>query len=176
MQIRPITLNDIDHFIALWNRVYEEGEYLRSPAPDRTMLSDVITRVEKESIPQFVAFDGRQLVGSIEIFPAEMCGYEGGEFAKTGILGIHIDRHYRNQGLGTKLLATAIQSGWKYGYDTIVLNVYKTNQAAIALYEQFGFEHGGELGEVLLPNGKYLMTQKMVLKQDEMNASSKSHS
>lgn len=68
MQIRPITLNDIDHFIALWNRVYEEGEYLRSPAPDRTMLSDVITRVEKESIPQFVAFDGRQLVGSIEIF------------------------------------------------------------------------------------------------------------
>lgn len=73
MQIRPITVNDIDHFISLWNRVYEEGEYLRSPAPDKTMLSEVITRVEKESIPQFVAFDGKRLVGSIEIFPAEMC-------------------------------------------------------------------------------------------------------
>ena len=82
MQIRPITLNDIEHFIALWNSVYEEGEYLRSPAPKKAMLSKVITRVEKESIPQFVAFDEKRLVGSIEIFPAEMCGYEGGEFAK----------------------------------------------------------------------------------------------
>ncbi|WP_186175749.1 GNAT family N-acetyltransferase [Vibrio jasicida] len=165
MQIRPITVNDIDHFISLWNRVYEEREYLRSPAPDKAMLSEVITRVEKESIPQFVAFDGKRLVGSIEIFPAEMCGYEGGEFAKTGILGIHIDRHYRNQGLGKKLLTTAIQSGWQYGYDTIALNVYKTNHPAIALYEKFGFGHCGELGEVLLPNGKYLMSQKMVLKR-----------
>ncbi len=26
MQIRPITINDIDHFISLWNRVYEEGD------------------------------------------------------------------------------------------------------------------------------------------------------
>ncbi|GAB7228934.1 GNAT family N-acetyltransferase [Vibrio rotiferianus] len=164
MQIRPITLNDIEHFIALWNSVYEEGEYLRSPAPKKAMLSKVITRVEKESIPQFVAFDEKRLVGSIEIFPAEMCGYEGGEFAKTGILGIHIDRHYRNQGLGKKLLTTAIQNGWQYGYNTIVLNVYKTNHPAIALYEKFGFEHCGELGEVLLPNGKYLMSQKMVLK------------
>ncbi|AXB33672.1 GNAT family N-acetyltransferase [Vibrio campbellii] len=164
MQIRPITVNDIDHFISLWNRVYEEGEYLRSPAPDKAMLSEVITRVEKESIPQFMAFDEKRLVGSIEIFPAEMCGYEGGEFAKTGFLGIHIDQQYRNQGLGKKLLETAIQSGWQYGYDTIALHVYKSNQRAITLYEKFGFEHCGELGEVLLPNGKYLMSQKMVLK------------
>lgn len=164
MQIRPITLNDIEHFIALWNSVYEEGEYLRSPAPKKAMLSKVITRVEKESIPQFVAFDEKRLVGSIEVFPAEMCGYDGGEFTKTGFLGIHIDQQYRNQGLGKKLLETAIQSGWEYGYDTIALHVYKSNRRAIILYEKFGFQHCGELGEVLLPNGKYLMSQKMVLK------------
>ncbi|MGI9950447.1 GNAT family N-acetyltransferase [Vibrio hyugaensis] len=165
MQIRPITVNDIDHFIALWNRVYEEGEYLRSPAPGREMLTEVLTRVEKESIPQFIALNDKHVVGSVEVFPAEMCGYEGGEFAKTGILGIHIDRKYRGKGLGKQLLTLAIQHGWQYGYDTIVLNVYKNNLPAIALYEQFGFEHRGELGEVLLPNGKHLMSQKMVLKR-----------
>lgn len=57
----------------------------------------------------------------------------------------------------------AIARGWAFGYDQIVLNVYKTNTPAIALYECFGFEHQGELGEVILPNGKVLMSQKMVL-------------
>ncbi|MCQ8200374.1 GNAT family N-acetyltransferase, partial [Vibrio parahaemolyticus] len=57
----------------------------------------------------------------------------------------------------------AIARGWAFRYDQIVLNVYKTTTPAIALYERFGFEQQGELGEVILPNGKVLMSQKMVL-------------
>ncbi|AXY02562.1 GNAT family N-acetyltransferase [Vibrio alfacsensis] len=165
MQIRPIKIEDIDQFIVLWNRVYEEGEYLRSPAPEQSKVTEVLTRVEKESIPQFVAFDEQHLVGSVEIFPASMCGYEGEEFIHTGILGIHIDHQYRNKGLGKQLLAIAIQHGWDYGFDTIMLNVYKHNLPAIALYERFNFEHCGELGVVTLANGKRVMSQKMELKR-----------
>ncbi|GAJ74311.1 hypothetical protein JCM18905_20 [Vibrio sp. JCM 18905] len=109
--------------------------------------------------------DNHVLIGSVEIFPAELCGYEGGQLTSTGILGIHIDRTFRGKGLGKQLLSVALKSAWEYGYDTIVLNVYKDNLAAIALYERFGFEHHSELGgEVTLPpNGEVLMSQKMML-------------
>ncbi|ENP7382133.1 GNAT family N-acetyltransferase [Vibrio parahaemolyticus] len=163
MQIRPIKVSDLERFTALWNRVYSEGEFLISPAPDNATLRSILQRVENESIPQFVAFDRQELIGSVEIFPAEMCGYEGGQLIRVGILGIHIDKNYRDKGLGRKLLSMAIARGWAFGYDQIVLNVYKTNTPAIALYKRFGFEHQGELGEVILPNGKVLMSQKMVL-------------
>ncbi|MDF5074267.1 hypothetical protein P3686_03035 [Vibrio parahaemolyticus] len=79
MQIRPIKVSDLERFTALWNRVYSEGEFLISPAPDNTTLRSILQRVENESIPQFVAFDHQELIGSVEIFPAEMCGYEGGQ-------------------------------------------------------------------------------------------------
>ncbi|MBY7695482.1 GNAT family N-acetyltransferase [Vibrio alginolyticus] len=163
MQIRSIKVSDIARFTALWNRVYSEGEFLISPAPDNATLRRILQRVENESIPQFVAFDRQKLIGSVEIYPAEMCGYERGQRLRVGILGIHIDKNYRGKGLGRKLLAVAIARGWEFGYDQIALYVYTTNTPAIALYERFGFEHQGELGEVTLPNGKVLMSQKMVL-------------
>lgn len=163
MQIRPIQVSDIERFTELWNRVYAEGKYLRSPAPDKDTLTNILRRVELELIPQFVALDNHVLIGSVEIFPAELCGYEGCQLTSTGILGIHIDRTFRGKGLGKQLLSVALKSAWEYGYDTIVLNVYKDNLAAIALYERFGFEHHGELGEVTLPNGEVLMSQKMML-------------
>ncbi|MCV5854345.1 GNAT family N-acetyltransferase, partial [Escherichia coli] len=79
MQIRPIKVSDLERFTALWNRVYSEGEFLISPAPDSATLRSILQRVENESIPQFVAFDRQKLIGSVEIYPAEMCGYERGQ-------------------------------------------------------------------------------------------------
>ncbi|GAJ71704.1 hypothetical protein JCM18904_2481 [Vibrio sp. JCM 18904] len=144
MQIRSIKVSDIARFTALWNRVYSEGgEFLISPAPDNATLRRILQRVENESIPQFVAFDRQKLIGSVEIYPAEMCGYERGQRLRVGILGIHIDKNYRGKGLGRKLLAVAIARGWEFGYDQIALYVYTTNTPAIALYERFGFEHQG---------------------------------
>nr|WP_254661757.1 hypothetical protein [Vibrio parahaemolyticus] len=55
MQIRPIKVSDLERFTALWNRVYSEGEFLISPAPDNATLRSILQRVENESIPQFVA-------------------------------------------------------------------------------------------------------------------------
>ncbi|MCQ6498147.1 GNAT family N-acetyltransferase, partial [Vibrio parahaemolyticus] len=79
-------------FTALWNRGYSEGEFLFSPAPDNATLRSILNRVENESIPQFVAFDLQELIGSFEIFPEEMCGYEGVQLIRVGILGIQIDK------------------------------------------------------------------------------------
>nr|WP_249370547.1 hypothetical protein [Vibrio sp. 11-4(1)] len=45
MQIRPIQVSDIERFTELWNRVYAEGKYLRSPAPDKDTLTNILRRV-----------------------------------------------------------------------------------------------------------------------------------
>ncbi len=56
----------------------------------------------------------------------------------------------------------AIARGWAFGYDQIVLNVYKTNTPAIALYKRFGFEHQENLGSDLA-KWQGLNESKMVL-------------
>ncbi|MEC4807057.1 MAG: ribosomal protein S18-alanine N-acetyltransferase [Jaaginema sp. PMC 1079.18] len=50
---------------------------------------------------------------------------------------------YRRQGLGRLLLATLLQQAQKRGLERATLEVRCSNQAAIALYQKFGFKIAG---------------------------------
>lgn len=54
---------------------------------------------------------------------------------------IHPD--YRHLGLGSKLLATALLDAAREGVELIYLEVRRSNQAAIHMYEEFGFAMTG---------------------------------
>ncbi len=54
--------------------------------------------------------------------------------------GFRIKPAYRYQGLGKKLMAFVEQDLRYRGYDEITLNVAKTNQPAIHLYQSLGYE------------------------------------
>lgn len=58
-----------------------------------------------------------------------------------GHLGMGLLKEYRGQGIGKKLIKTAIKNAKEYGFSFIELSVRKSNLKAINLYEHIGFEN-----------------------------------
>ena len=146
MDIRRIKSSDAEGFATLWGEVYQEGLFLRSGPPPIDVISQVLTKVQNTKIPQFVALNGMQVIGSIEAFPGSMCGQE---LDSVGFLGAQVSKDCRRKGVGRALLDTVIQDSKRYGFEELRLTVFQSNLAAQKLYRSFGFEFRGETNEVL---------------------------
>lgn len=71
-------------------------------------------------------------------------------------LGISVLKDYWNLGIGTNLMAAAIGYAVETGLEIIDLEVVTNNEAAIALYEKFGFEVIGKYNNFLKIDDNYL--------------------
>jgi putative acetyltransferase len=59
--------------------------------------------------------------------------------------GIVLDRNFHRQGIGSYLMSSLIHlAKEKFKIELLHLQVYKGNQAAVSLYERFGFKVFGE--------------------------------
>ncbi|MGQ4912828.1 MAG: ribosomal protein S18-alanine N-acetyltransferase [Candidatus Thorarchaeota archaeon] len=89
----------------------------------------------------FVAEDDEgQVVGYI------MCRIERGlsgfgrlPTKKGHIVSVAVLDHKRNMGIGTELITSAIRGMTEYGAGEFFLEVRKSNEAALAIYEKLGF-------------------------------------
>ena len=59
------------------------------------------------------------------------------------VVGLMVAKTHRRRGVGTALLTAAIGWAREHGVEKIELHVFPHNEAAIALYERFGFEREG---------------------------------
>ncbi len=144
----------------MWQSVFDEGAYLRSPPPPRERVSSVLSKVEQLKFPNFVALSGAEVIASVEAFPRTMCGCERED---VGFIGAQVHAKFRRQGIGQRLLEQVISDSKRFGYQELRLEVYKSNVAAIKLYEKLGFSHAGEGSEVTLPCGETTQSLKMSL-------------
>jgi L-amino acid N-acyltransferase YncA len=81
-----------------------------------------------------VAVADGQIVGSLHV---EASRFGAGELAMV------VARQWRGRGVGSALLAAAIQKARAEGLHKLALEVFPHNQAAIALYRKFGFVEEG---------------------------------
>ena len=153
MQIRRIQVDDVPDFLALWAQVYSEGAFLAKGPPSVSRVLQVVGRVVRERIPNFVVTDGEALIGAVEVFPGSMCGFNDDSADRRGYLGIQLAHGYRGKGLGRKLMQAAIDDARRYGFEVIELAVFQSNIAAIELYEKLGFKHAGHGKNIELPVG-----------------------
>ena len=79
----------------------------------------------------FVAVAGTEVVGALHV---ERSRHGFGE------LGMAVAREWRGRGVGSALLAAAIDWARQQGLHKLSLEVFPHNAAAIALYRKFGFE------------------------------------
>ena len=136
--IRPATVADVDAAVALLVEVAGEGRWIGTEAPvdveqrRRRMVEDV----EGEHAVVLVAEAGGQVVGEL-----------GLHLARYGVaeLGMAVAAGWRGRGVGSALLAEAIDQARKAGAHKMALQVWPHNAAAIALYERFGFQREGYL-------------------------------
>jgi RimJ/RimL family protein N-acetyltransferase len=136
--VRPATLADVDAVVALLAEVAAEGRWIATEAPvdveqrRRRMVEDI----EREDAVVLVAEAGGRPVGEL-----------GLHLARYGVadLGMAVAAGWRGRGIGSALLAEAVDRARKAGAHKIALQVWPHNSAAIALYERFGFQREGYL-------------------------------
>ena len=108
-----------------WREVADERRYLRA-----------IRRYPNAAV--FVAEDEGRIVGRLSIardqHPASR---------HVADLGLMVAASHRRRGIGTALLEAAVEWGRASGVRKPELHVFPYNDAAISLYEQFGFVKEG---------------------------------
>jgi RimJ/RimL family protein N-acetyltransferase len=108
-----------------WRSVADERRYLRA-----------IRRYPHAAV--FVAEDDGRVVGRLSVardqHPASR---------HVADLGLMVAASHRRQGIGTALLEAAAEWARQAGVAKLELHVFPWNEAAIKLYERFGFEREG---------------------------------
>ncbi|HEY6710038.1 MAG TPA: GNAT family N-acetyltransferase [Actinomycetota bacterium] len=135
---RRATAADADTVVAMLVEVAGEGRWIATEAPvdveqrRRRLVEDI----EREDAIVLVAEAGGQPVGEL-----------GLHLARYGVadLGMAVAAGWRGRGIGSALLAEAIDQARTAGAHKIALQVWPHNAAAIALYERFGFQREGYL-------------------------------
>jgi len=96
-----------------------------------------------------------EIVGHLHVGPSRF-GY--------GEIGMAVAREWRGRGVGSALLAAAIERARADGLHKLCLSVFPHNEAGIALYRKFGFvEEGRSVKQIRRQSGELWDTIDMGL-------------
>jgi len=70
-------------------------------------------------------------------------------------LGIMVDKNFRGEGLGYKLMEVVMDKAKELGVKIVVLERFPENKIAGKLYEKFGFQECGRIPKALYRKNKY---------------------
>jgi len=140
--IRPARPADAQSHVALWTAVAAEGRWLTMDRFDHTvaeyrrLFQDAVTN----DVARFAATAGDDVVGSIRI-----ARIDHGAHHHVASLTMAVALPWRGQGIGSGLLTEALSWARTSAVEKLMLDVYASNLAAIALYRKFGFSEEGRL-------------------------------
>jgi RimJ/RimL family protein N-acetyltransferase len=130
IEIRPARDEDRVPLAAIFAAVAEERDGIGTEPP-----VDIDARAASWTLEGiFVATVDGGVVGSVHVAPSRH-GF--------GELGMAIARDWRGRGVGSALLAAAIDWAREQGLHKIALGVFPHNAAGIALYRKYGFVEEG---------------------------------
>ena len=138
--------------------IREPGERVPTPEAEAEFIK---SRIEAERELMLVAYCGDKLIGACSLMSmgpqlrfAHRCG-----------IAIALYKDYWNQGIGSLMLSSLLQTAKEVGYEQAELEVVSTNAMAKALYEKLGFVKYGELPDNMkYTDGTYADTYWMMKK------------
>ncbi len=139
-------------FCAAVDAVARERKYLGSTTgfPEDS-TREFVKNIVKNNLAQFYALDGEKVVGWCDILPRQ---YEG--FGHVGVLGMGVIASHRGMGIGKQLLRRTLDHAKNAnGLEKVELEVFKSNAAAIGIYESMGFVREGERIDARKLDGQY---------------------
>ncbi|MHB8266842.1 GNAT family N-acetyltransferase [Bradyrhizobium sp.] len=152
IEIVPITEGHIEGFHRALDIVARERRYLaflEAPpiAAARTFVLDNIKRGQL----QFVAVSAEgEVVGWCDVTPLSRPIQ-----AHRGVFGIGLLPQFRGQGIGTKLIRSALAAARAFGLHRVELTVREHNTGAIELYKKAGFAIEGVQRDAVLVDRVY---------------------
>ena len=142
VEVRPAEEGDRRPMALLFAAVAEERDGIAAEPP-----VDVERRAASWDLERtLVAVAGGEVVGLIFVVESPF-GF--------GEIGMMVAAEWRGRGVGTALVAAAIEWARARGLHKLTLSVFPHNEAAIALYRKFGFVDEGRLtGHIRRANGE----------------------
>jgi len=125
---------------------------LQVPYPSKEYWRQRLSQ-NADSDYQLVAIDQDRIVGMVNVktFPNKPRRHH------VGAIGICVHEEWQGKGVGTALMQAIVDlaDNW-LNLRRLELEVYADNEAAIHLYERFGFEVEGRLRQHAFRNGQYI--------------------
>ena len=142
MEVRPADESDRRSFAQLLAAVAEERDGIAIEPP-----VDVDERAAKWPLDAtLVAVAADEIVGVATVVDSRF-GF--------GEIGMMVAADWRGRGVGTALVAAAIESARARGLHKLTLSVFPHNRAAIALYRKVGFvDEGRRVKHLRRANGE----------------------
>ncbi len=174
MQVRSVRWSDFDDLVETYYALYDErdrGEEIGigllaerpSPADEVGWMARSYRRMlDGDLIWSAAEVDGRA-VGSCTI--DRLGATASSETAHVGTLGILVRRGHRGHGIGSALLAHALDAA-RAKFGIVRLDVFSTNTRAKQLYERFGFVLSGHVPRLIKRGNRYFDADQMVLELD----------
>lgn len=100
--------------------------------------------------PSYYAILNEKVVGWCDVFPED-----NPRQSHRGGLGMALVPDFRGQGVGSQLLQKVMDHAKIFGLEKVELQVYSSNNSAIALYKKFGFEQEGLIKKYRKLDGQY---------------------
>jgi ribosomal protein S18 acetylase RimI-like enzyme len=141
-RIRPAREEDRVPLAVVFAAVAEERDGIATEPP-----VDIEARAAGWNLDGLlVAVADQEVVGSVHV-DASRHGF--------GEIGMAVTRDWRGRGVGSALLASAVEWAREAGLHKLSLSVFAHNAAAIALYRKFGFvEEGRRVEQYRRSNGE----------------------
>ena len=142
ISVRSASPRDARAFLAFWTRIVTEGNgFIRSETVEHG-AGEYRRRFRAEASREvhLLALDGERLVGYVTVQREQHPVTR-----HVGSLAIAVAASDRGRGIGRRLMEEAVAWSRAAGIEKLVLSVYPHNEAAIRLYERFGFVEEGRL-------------------------------
>lgn len=149
--IEPTGEEHIEGFWKVLDSVAREKKYIaftEGPSMDR-LTQFIQSNIGKN--PTFVVIADERVVGWCDVTPISRT-----IMAHVGELGMGLMDGYREQGIGSVLMQTALHAARKQGLTRIALTVLEGNERAMQFYKKFGFEQEGVFRKHARIDGRYL--------------------
>ena len=89
--------------------------------------------IEKSFVSFYCLLDDEKLIGTVALKKIDEYTVE--------LKSLYLDKSYRGQHLGSRLVKAVVDEAGKLGYKSIVLDSMSKYKDALRLYEKYGFKH-----------------------------------
>ena len=157
MEIRRANKEDIEQILILLLEVARIHVEIKPdffyPGVSKYSHDELIKMIDDDNDPIYVACDNKKVLGylfcqtRIQKYPNLI------KRNKTLYIDdLCVDKNYRRQGIGKRLIEFIIDEANKNNYDDIALNCWPDNKAACKYYEKMGFKTRSIIKEYILKN------------------------
>jgi RimJ/RimL family protein N-acetyltransferase len=137
--VRPLRREEIEPLLDLLDAVAAERRWIASepPIPRDRWREGFERNIDDEYCVNLAAVDADDLlIGQLDA---------RGRADRPAEIGMAVAEGWRGRGVGTALMQSCVDWAGEHGIHKLALQVWPHNDAAIRLYEKFGFEREGVL-------------------------------